>query len=476
MSIRSHTVYNLIGNTVPLVTSLITIPLFLGLIGEARYGVLLVAWILLGYFGFFDLGLSRATAHFMAKLRNKPGQEKETLLWTVLLLNIVLGLTGALVLFVVGNIIFTHVVSIDAPLSREILSALPWLACALPLTIISASLTGALQGLERFLPLNITNLIGSTLSQILPLIVAWQYSHELGPLILAVLFSRLLSSLILFLFCQYYVPLKHRVKIELQLIPILFRYGGWVAVSSVIGPLLSTLDRLLIGAIAGPKAVTYYGVPFSIVSRVMVIPTSLSSAIFPRYASEEANQAGLTVNAVNSLIVAMFPLVLLGIMFMNPFLSVWISTEFAEQASAVGEIILLGLWANAMAYVPHTYLQGSGSPEVVAKFHLLELVPYIIMLMVALHYWGIIGAALAWTTRVYADAILLFWASNSSIKSLKPLLLPSLIILASALFVFTYSWGTNIRTLVTCLLILFIPVWIWKFAPISLIGLMRKSL
>ena len=61
-------VYNIIGSLLPIVSALITVPISIHLIGAPRYGIVSIAWILLGYFGFLDFGLSRASANALGRL------------------------------------------------------------------------------------------------------------------------------------------------------------------------------------------------------------------------------------------------------------------------------------------------------------------------------------------------------------------------------------------------------------------------
>ena len=59
---------NVIGPMLPMVVSFITVPLYIHAIGAARYGVVTLTWILLGYLGVLDFGLSRAAANALGKL------------------------------------------------------------------------------------------------------------------------------------------------------------------------------------------------------------------------------------------------------------------------------------------------------------------------------------------------------------------------------------------------------------------------
>ena len=61
-----NTILNLLGQVVPAVAAIVFLPYTLHGLGIARFGILSLAWVLLGYLGLFDLGLGRATIRFVA--------------------------------------------------------------------------------------------------------------------------------------------------------------------------------------------------------------------------------------------------------------------------------------------------------------------------------------------------------------------------------------------------------------------------
>ena len=94
MSVSKHTAYNLAGAVIPLILSFVTVPAYLFLIGPDRYGVLAIAWLLLGYFGLFDLGLGRATSFRIASSKDSDPAEQADVFRTALTINAGIGALG----------------------------------------------------------------------------------------------------------------------------------------------------------------------------------------------------------------------------------------------------------------------------------------------------------------------------------------------------------------------------------------------
>jgi O-antigen/teichoic acid export membrane protein len=88
-------------------------------------------------------------------------------------------------------------------------------------------------------------------------------------------------------------------------------------------------------------------------------------------------------------------------------ISIWINPEFSKNAYFVLQIIAVGGLYNFLARIPLSIIQGSGRPDISAKFHLLELPIYLVILYVLTLNYGIYGAAIATSLRMILDFFLL---------------------------------------------------------------------
>ena len=74
-----NTIFNLAGNIAPLLVGVASIPFLIKGMGTDRFGVLTIAWMLIGYFSLFDMGLGRALTQLVAeKIKGFWGQTKST--------------------------------------------------------------------------------------------------------------------------------------------------------------------------------------------------------------------------------------------------------------------------------------------------------------------------------------------------------------------------------------------------------------
>jgi O-antigen/teichoic acid export membrane protein len=469
MSIGRHTAYNLLGALVPAGLSLLVIPSYIRLIGDARFGVLALLWAFSGYFGLLDLGLGRAAAQSVAALGDASPETRATAFWTALSINAGLGAAGSVAIWLAASWFFGHVVTIEAPLGTELSAALGWLASTVPISLLAGVTNGALEGRSRFLELSLIAIVGSALGQILPLGVAFARGPELAGLVAAVVCARLLTLGLAFWRCRIHVFGTRPPSFCGRRAKALLRFGGWVTVSSVVGPLMVSLDRFVIGAGAGAKAVTSYTVPFQLGERANVLALSLASALFPRLAlAGREERQRLVAEAIGALAVLTTPPFVAAILLVEPFFRLWLGPEFAARANVADQLLLVGFWCNGLAATPYAELQASGRPDLVAKCHLIELAPYFLLLFLGLGVGGLPGAALAFSLRAFGDLILLLHLGGD-LKTCLGLVAAPLALLLLA--VTAAVAGTTLpvddiwRWAVSAALVVATMAWSWRRSP-----------
>jgi O-antigen/teichoic acid export membrane protein len=432
LSVGRFTSYNILGSVVPLVLTFVTVPLYIHLVGIERVGILSLAWLLLGYFGLFDLGLGKATAFRIAAQRDAPPQDRAATLWGALIVNVGMGVIGGLILWAAAHIYFTHYFKVAETLRPEILDAVPLLALSVPVATLTGVLTGALQGREKFLETNIISALTTILFQLLPLGVALIWGPTLSWILTAALLSRAVALIALWRICAREFTAGHKATTERGTILALLRYGGWVSFNGLIGPMLVIVDRFAIGNVLGAVPLGLYHVPFQIAKQLAIIPGSLTNALFPKLTMASADEARLLNRKALLTLAATITLpVMIGIFAMEPFLNLWVGREIGVQSAPVGRVLLVGFWCNAMALVPFTQLQAAGRPRTVTIILLLQIPLYLGALYVAMIGYGIVGCAVALAARFGVDFIMQSLAVDRRIQA-APALGGSLILLIAA--------------------------------------------
>jgi len=408
LSVSRHAGYNLVGSVVPIALSLVTVPLYLGLVGAERYGVLAIAWLLLGYFGLFDLGLGRATSFRIASLRDASPQDRADSFWAALAVNVLMGAVGALVLWIVATRFFGQVFKVGEHLRPEIVAAMPLLAASVPVATLTGVLTGAVQGRERFLEINIVSATSTALFQLLPLGIAWQFGPNLSLLLAGALSARLIAVMVLAFRCYLELVRGQAIRFRRGEVQTLLKYGGWVNLTSIFGPVLVIVDRLVIGVLLGATAVTSYTVPVQLAGRLAILPSSLTTALFPRLsASTPEERRALSERAMLTLAGLLGAPFVGGIFLVGPFLQLWVGDKIGPEGAFIGRIMVAAMWANGLALVSFTQLQASGRPDRVTKVLLAEIPPYLLLLYLGSKFLGLPGSAMATATRLVVDFVLL---------------------------------------------------------------------
>ena len=127
--IAKNALINLIGLVLPFLVGIFTVPMLIKGLGVERFGILTLAWMFIGYFSLFDLGLGRALTQIIAsRLGKGNATELSRLVWTALAIMSIVGVVGAAVAGLLSPLLITKVLKMPDQFRLESLHAFYFLA------------------------------------------------------------------------------------------------------------------------------------------------------------------------------------------------------------------------------------------------------------------------------------------------------------------------------------------------------------
>ncbi len=470
----SNTAWNFAGLLLPLAVGVLTLPLLIRLVGLERFGFISLVWVLVGYASIFDFGIGRAlirtvAAHLAAKDTPRAAASAHAALFFLTLFGVLL----ALLLAPASAWLVRSALNLPAELVPEAVPATVLLAASLPFVMLTTGFGGLLSAHQRFKALNVIRIVMGVAGYLGPVLVAL-WSKRLDAVVAVVLALRVLGTLLHAIVCAQQCAWRPRLALPTaEASGELFRLGGWIAVSNIVGPLLTYLDRLLLGVLVPMRSVAIYATPYDVVSKSMMIPSSIIASLFPLASGAERGSSyarRMLEESVRLLFILMVPVIFLFIVLARPGLESWLGHEIAEQGATVMQILAVGVLFNALAQGPAMLIQAAGEPRWMAKLHIIELPLFVAILWLLTSRFGIVGTAVAAFLRNAIDAAVVFWLAYrrvtfSAIDWRAALLPATLALLLLAAGAWPSSWSQALPVAVAGCLVFAGYVWTRMLSP-----------
>lgn len=412
--VAKGSLWNVSGLGVTLIAAILAVPSVVHGLGLERFGLLALAWAIVGAASMLDLGIGRALIQALAS-RKASGATADVpaLAWTATIGLAAFGAIIAALLIVAAPWLANEMFHVGPALSQDAQRAIVLLGCGVPFALASSALQGVLEAHLRFDLSNLVRVPLSVSNYLIPLGIL-PFTTDLAWIVAGLVMARVLGF-------AAYAALARKIlareaarkgHLRMDLLGPLLSLAGWMTVSNIVATTIIYLDRFIIGARASMSAVAFYATPYELVIRLSVLPGAIGSALLPVFSSlsgagqEETER--VFSRGLRYIVLLVFPAAMLIALFAHEGLAFWLSEQFAQASTRIAQILAVGVFVNSLAIVPIILLYGSGRADSVARLHLLELPAYAIVLWELVGRFGAEGAALAWTLRVVVDALLLF--------------------------------------------------------------------
>jgi O-antigen/teichoic acid export membrane protein len=402
------------------------VPLMLRHFGTERYGILSATWMVLANLGWLDFGFGRASARFVAQDLAVGRLDRAALwTWTAVFSQAMLGLVGAITLSYFAPVIVNNI-HVTPGTEGLVILTLRLFAFSIPIQFASSSMIGVLQAGQRFDWVNGISLF-NTISTYVVYAVGIFFGAHFQVVIYGLFGMRMLALLISYRAALGVVP-NLGSRSEMLLLPKAYRthavtmikYGAWIAIASGVGPLLLYFDQWIISFILGIALLPLYTIPFTAISRLSLLPSSLSSTLFPAFSAMQIKTEWdrideYFVRAHRYLLTVLIPMMFVLYVWAPEIFRIWLGPELALQVTPAFRLLIFGFGIGLLAPLSGTLIEAIGRPDVLVKLYLVELPFNFVIVWVLVKYFGIPGAALSYTIRTLLETFVIWFILYRSI-------------------------------------------------------------
>ncbi|MDD5467777.1 MAG: oligosaccharide flippase family protein [Anaerolineales bacterium] len=403
--------YSVAGFTIPMLVSFVTTPLLLRGLGEAAYGLQSLVAVIIGYLMVMEMGLDLPIIKFLAEDHAHQDADAENrLLSTTLQLYASIGLVGMVVIVLLADWLARSIFRVPDDLVGQTVTVFRLAGIGFLGSVGMSWGRAVAMGLERFDLHYFISLIVSTAGTIIGLGVVYAGHGVVGYVFVRIVFTLLAGPV-------YFVLVRHLLsdfrfhwglyRGTIRRVAGYLGYGLW---NRILGNVLGSLDKTLIGVWIGLAATGLYSVPFMIANSLGYMVSYMFSFVFPMASAlqslgELERLRDIFVRA-SRFIAALagfvfIPLLVLG----DSFLMLWTPTIVAQVASVLRLLMLAGYLSILTTGVVNNVVLGLGRMKQFTIYTTIRWVTLAVFFVLLIRPLGLEGAALALLLTCGVDVV-----------------------------------------------------------------------
>lgn len=411
-------VWTLAGQVTPLIVSLIATPFTIRLLGSEAYGVLLLIGLIPTYFVFADFGMSVTSTRFASAAFGDRDREREArAIRTAGLVAFISSSVVGIPIFIFSDKII-QAFSVPAEYASEAGNALKLASISFVFGILASVFNSPMLARLRMDLNQFTVAVPKILlAGVTPIIlymgggvfeaVTWALVVSTGGMTVTLCISgRLLKELF-------------KPGIDKDLLSPMLKFGGSAMVAAAAGVMLTNLEKLVLTSIVSVKALAYYSVAFLFANTATFFSQAMLQSLIPAFSQLDRPERRAILNdlygrTIRLTLIWAVPTVAFLFIVSRPFFTIWAGQEFGDESTVPLYLLLCGLVFSLVSFVPVALIYGSGKNEFLAKLYWLELPVYGVLLALLVNWFGIKGAAAAWSIRIMIDSLIVIHFARAS--------------------------------------------------------------
>jgi O-antigen/teichoic acid export membrane protein len=390
---------NMLAGALPIFIVIFTTPYVVNTLGAEHYGLLTLITAIIGYFAIIDINFTAGSLKYVSEFHaSGQANKRDQTLTAGFLLYLLIGVVGGGLIFGLADWLVTHVFAVPENAHALAASALRLAALGFLLGQVQSYLTTVPQALRRYDQSAMLESIFGMLAPLANVLVLWLggglYEIVLVRIVLSIVNLVALGGLI-----HRLLPDSRFIKPTRAILAPLASFSGFAYLNRLASLAYAQGDKLIIGALVGMSALTYYAVPFMLANRVYGLSYRLSSVMLPAASSLAATNQhdrmqDLYLYSARYVFFINCVLTLLLVSVAHEILLYWISPEMAAAGSLILVLIALGNLLDSLTNAPSLVNDGLGKPKITGMFAISRAVLGLSAVFVLVQWLGVVGAAI----------------------------------------------------------------------------------